>query len=117
MLRENNGLALYATPLSVPEDLATGAFGTKIHYSTEVDMNDKLLGESIEALIMLRLELHGSVDESVLQTLDRVIVDLEAIKNKQGRISSQELLILLGKALEKLPAIVEVIRILSNAFK
>ena len=26
---ENNGLDHYATPPSVPEDLATGAFGTK----------------------------------------------------------------------------------------
>jgi hypothetical protein len=117
VLRENNGLVLYTTPLSVPEDLATGAFGTKIHYSTEVDMNEKLLGETIEALIMLRLELHGSVDESALQTLDKVILDLEAIRNEPDKISKQELLHLLGKVLEKLPVIVEIIHILSTVFK
>jgi hypothetical protein len=80
-------------------------------------MNDKLLGESIEALIMLRLELHGSVDDSVLQTLDKVISDLEAAKNEPDKISMQEILRLLGTVLDKLPAIVEIIHILSNVFK
>lgn len=80
-------------------------------------MNGKLLGETIEALIMLRLELHGSVDDSVLETLDKVISDLEAARNEPGKLSKQELLRLLGTVLDKLPAIVEIIHILSNVFK
>jgi len=117
VLRENNGLALYATPPSVPEDLATGAFGAKIHSCKEVRMNEKLLGESIDALIMLRLELHGSVDDSVLETLDKVISDLEATRNEPSKISAQDTLRLLGTILDKLPVIVEIIHVLSNVFK
>ena len=80
-------------------------------------MDERLLGEAIEALIMLRMELHGSVDDSVLQTLDKVISDLEASRNEPNKVSAQDALRLLGTVLDKLPAIVEIIRILSNVFK
>ena len=80
-------------------------------------MNEKLLGESIEALISLRMELHGSVDESVLETLDKVISDLDAVRNEPSKASAQDALRLLGTVLDKLPAIVEIIHILSNVFK
>jgi hypothetical protein len=80
-------------------------------------MDERLLGEAIEALIMLRMELHGSVDDSVLQTLDKVISDLEASRNEPSKVSAQDALRLLGTVLDKLPAIVEIIRILSNVFK
>lgn len=80
-------------------------------------MNEKLLGESIDALIMLRLELHGSVDDSVLETLDKVISDLEATRNEPSKISAQDTLRLLGTILDKLPVIVEIIHVLSNVFK
>ena len=80
-------------------------------------MDERLLGEAIEALMMLRLELHGSVDDSVLQTLDKVIFDLEAARNDPSRVSAQAALRLLGTVLDKLPAIVEILRMLSNVFK
>jgi hypothetical protein len=80
-------------------------------------MNDKLLGESIEALILLRLDLQGSVDDSVLEELDKVISDLEAIGNEPSTISAQETLHILGTFLDKLPAIVEIIHMLSNFFR
>jgi hypothetical protein len=80
-------------------------------------MDDQLLSKSIEALIMLRLELHGSVDDSVIETLDKVITDLDAARNEPSKISAQDVLHLLGTILEQLPAIVEIIHMLSTVFK
>ncbi len=80
-------------------------------------MDERLLGEAIEALILLRMELHGSVDDSVLETIDKVISDLDAARDEPRKISAYDALRLLGSVLDKLPVIVEILRILLNVFK
>ena len=77
-------------------------------------MNAKLLRNSLEALIMLREELHGSVEDSVLEALDKVIDDLQSIQQHPDKISASDVLNVLGQILETLPAIVELIRIMST---
>lgn len=78
----------------------------------EVKMNDKLLGDSIEALIRLRSELHDSVEDSVLEVLDKAISDLEIIRQGSDKVSANDVLHILGQVLEKLPMVVELIRLL-----
>jgi hypothetical protein len=80
-------------------------------------MNTQLLGSSIEALLQLRAELHGSVEDSVMETLDKVISDLEAIQQHSDKISAIDVLNIIGEALQALPAIAELIRILSAVIK
>ena len=57
----------------------------------------------------------GSVNDSVMEVLDEVIADLqEALKDDPQKINAHDVLELMGKVLEKLPAIVEAIKILSK---
>jgi hypothetical protein len=80
-------------------------------------MNAELLRNSVEALIALRAELHGSVEDSVLESLDEVISDLEDIQQHPDKISASDMLRVLGQILEALPAVVELIQILSIMLK
>ena len=76
-------------------------------------MNAELLRNSVEALVILRAELRGSVEDSVLEKLDKVISDLESIQQHPDKISASDVLNVLGQVLETLPAIVEMIHILT----
>ena len=80
-------------------------------------MNAKLLRSSIDTLKSVRLELHGNVEDSVLEVLDKAISDLEIIQQGSKEISAREVLYILGQVLEKLPTLVELIHILSNVLK
>lgn len=80
-------------------------------------MNAELLKNSIEALVKLRSELHGSVEDSVTETLDKVISDLKAIQQHPDKVSASDVLNVLGQVLGTLPAIVELIHMLSNVLK
>lgn len=80
-------------------------------------MDKKLLRSSIEVLKKLRKEQQGNVKKSVLKKLDKVIADLESIQQAKKEISSRDLLILLGTVLEKLPAVVELIRFVASVTK
>jgi hypothetical protein len=80
-----------------------------------IAMNVKLLRNSVDELNGLRAELHGSVNDSVMEVLDEVIADLqEDLKDDPQKINARDVLELMGKVLEKLPAIVEAIKILSK---
>ena len=80
-------------------------------------MNAQLLRNSIDTLKSIRQELHNNIENSVLETLDEAISDLEYIQQSSDQISAHDVLYILGQILEKLPMIVELIHILSNAMK
>lgn len=80
-------------------------------------MKERLLRNSIDALESIRLELHGNVEDSVLDMLDKAISDLEEIQQGSKEISARDVLNILGQVLEKLPVLIELIRILSIVLK
>jgi len=80
-------------------------------------MQTKLLKSSIDTLKSVREELHGNVENSVLEMLDNAIFDLENLQQDSDKISAHYVLYVLGQVLEKLPIIVELIHRLSNSMK
>ena len=80
-------------------------------------MKADLLRSSIDTLKSVRLELHGNVENSVLEVLDKAIFDLENLQQDSDQVSTRDVLNVLGQVLEKLPMIVELIQLLSNAMK
>ena len=80
-------------------------------------MNTELLRSSIKTLKTLRLELHNSIENNVLEMLDEAIFDLEQIQHDSDKISAHKVLHILGQVLEKLPIFVELIHILSDVVK
>jgi hypothetical protein len=80
-------------------------------------MNAELLRSSIDTLKSVRVELHGNVENSALEMLDEAIVDLESFQQDSSKVSTRDVLYVLGQVLEKLPVIIELIHILSNAMK
>lgn len=67
-----------------------------------------LLEDSVQLLKKLRAEMHDKMDNSQLQNLDLVIMQLEKAK------SQTQILDLLGKALNVLPSISKIIENLSQ---
>ena len=80
-------------------------------------MNAELLRSSIDTLKSVRLELHGNLENSALEMLDKAIVDLESFQQDSSKVSTRDVLYVLGQVLEKLPVVIELIHILSNAIK
>jgi hypothetical protein len=80
-------------------------------------MKAELLRSSIDTLKSVRLELYGNVENSVVEMLDKAIVDLESFQQDSSKVSTRDVLNVLGQVLEKLPVIIELIHILSNAMK
>jgi hypothetical protein len=80
-------------------------------------MHAELLRSSIDTLKSVRLELHGNLENSALEMLDKAIVDLESFQQDSSKVSTRDVLYVLGQVLEKLPVIIELIHILSNAIK
>lgn len=80
-------------------------------------MNTELLESSIETLKSVKSELQNNVENSVLETLDKAISDLETIQQNSEKFSAHDLLNILSRVLDKLPVIVELIRILMTLNK
>jgi len=80
-------------------------------------MNADLLRSSIDTLKSVRLELHGNIESSTLEMLDKAIFDLENLQQDSDHISTRDVLNVLGQVLEKLPMIVKLIQIVSNSMK
>lgn len=80
-------------------------------------MNTELLESSIQTLKSLKSELQNNVENSVLEMLDKAISDLEAIQQNSEKFSAHDLLNILSRVLDKLPVIVELIRILMTMNK
>lgn len=78
-------------------------------------MKQELLEGSIEALSKLRDELCGKVEDCTIQKLDKIINDLNlAYKEDPRRIDKIDLLKALGVFLEAIPAIAELLKLLSG---
>ena len=80
-------------------------------------MNADLLKSSIDTLKSVRVELQNDVENSVLETLDKAISDLESIQQTSEKFSAQDVLNILSRVLDKLPVIVELIHILMTTHK
>ena len=70
----------------------------------------KLLKDSVKLLKQVRSELHGNVEGSVIESIDLVIQNLET----KQQVDSAELLNVLGKCVERLPAIIKLIEYFSK---
>lgn len=76
-------------------------------------MKQQLLGEVLVVLKDIRSELSGNAEGSVICQLDRAIQDLEVAEREySNEITPLDLIELLGKILEKLPAILALIELL-----
>lgn len=77
-------------------------------------MNKELLRNSVDVLKHIRAELPDTVEDSVISQLDNVIQELEAAQNSGTEIAVRALdvLLLLGKLIEKLPEIASAIEYL-----
>jgi hypothetical protein len=73
--------------------------------------NRKLLKDSIECLKNIRDELHDDIDSSTRNKLEKAIQNIESCT--EGMTSNQ-LLIELGKALSYVPAIERIVKALSE---
>ena len=80
-------------------------------------MQTQLLSSSIDTLKSVREELHGNVENSVLEMLDNAIYDLENLQQNSSNVNARDVLYILGQVLDKLPVIVELIHKLSNSIK
>ena len=72
--------------------------------------NQQLLKNSIEIIKQVREELRNDIDNSKREKLDQVIEDLERCDAQ--KITTDQLLIFLGKVVEKLPSIERMFEIL-----
>lgn len=72
-----------------------------------------LLKTSIDSLKSLRQEVHGKVENSVIERIDEAIFNLQLLEREGSQqFSSIDLLMLLANALEYLPAVQKVIEYL-----
>ncbi len=82
-------------------------------------MDKELLRNSAAILIEIRAELHGNVEDSVVEQLDEVIHDLEAAQSGKTErvITALEILLLLGTLIEKVPEIAKTLEFLTLLIK
>lgn len=74
-------------------------------------MDAQLLRDAVEGLKRLRTEVQGTVEKRVIDELDKAITQLEEAQNSPSiSIDPADVLMLLAKALESLPEIVEALR-------
>ena len=82
-------------------------------------MDKKLLKDSVSVLKQIRTELHGNVENNALLQLDKVIQDLETVRQGKSEraITALELLVLLGTLVEKAPQFAQVLEHLTRLIK
>jgi len=74
-------------------------------------MKDRLLRDTLEVLYSLRAEVQDTVEDRVIDELDKAIKQLEdAQDDPLISIDPMDMLMLLGKVLEHLPQIVDAIK-------
>jgi hypothetical protein len=74
-------------------------------------MNDRLLENSLEALYMLREELYGKADDSVIAQLEEVINDLEQARHEgSDKISAADVLKKIGSVIEIATVVADIIK-------
>lgn len=74
--------------------------------------NQQLLKNSIEIIKQLRDELHDDIDSSKREKLDQVIEDLERCDVQ--KVTPDQILVFLGKVVEKLPYIEKMLEMFNN---
>ena len=75
-------------------------------------MEQLLLRDSIKILKKLRLKFHDNLEPKESELLDEVITKLVIAQQTNRNIDAEKILEVLGKIIEKIPAIVELIRVL-----
>lgn len=78
--------------------------------------NKKLLKSSIECLKQLSVEMHEEMDNSKIQQLNIAIKNLESY-HKNQTITAKDLLKIFGDVLVLIPAIANIIQLLSDKIK
>jgi hypothetical protein len=80
-----------------------------------MDETRSLIGVSLDLLHAIRAEVHGSVEDSVIERLDEAIKKLEeADENDARKYTALEILSMLGKVVELIPAIALLLEWLSK---
>ena len=78
-------------------------------------MNGQLLEECLAQLRAVRAELYEDVESGVIEVLDEVIQKLEAAQQENPcRYSAQDILLMVGRVIELLPAIASLLELLQN---
>jgi len=71
---------------------------------------EKHVQEALDLLWQIRAEVHGNVESSVEEMLDRAINDLEeTLQTDHQKFSKDDLLTILGMAAQLLPAVAQLI--------
>ena len=78
-------------------------------------MNRQILDECLSQLRAVRAEVYGDVESGVIVVLDEVIQKLEAAQlENPSRYSARDILLMVGKVIELLPAIASLLELLQN---
>ena len=66
-------------------------------------------------LMQLRADVHGNVENSVVEKLDRAIQELDVAERRSSRkLSRDDLLAVLGRVVQMLPAVAQLIERLTR---
>ena len=78
-------------------------------------MKQKAVVEAVEVIKALRTELHGSVESSVIDRLDRIIRDLERLHSEESEQSNTQMILdAVGTAIEIAGLVATVYQLMSN---
>lgn len=85
------------------------------YYRKEVKTMNENVRDVLRLLMQLRAEVHGNVENSVIEKLDQAIQKLDAAQCRNSRkLSRDHLLAILGKVVQMLPAVAELIERLTT---
>lgn len=80
-----------------------------------MQQDDELLGEVLEVLTQLRADLHGSTESSAVHKIDAVLEKLRELqRDKSNHLDRTTVLMLIGLALEAVPAVASILDYLSR---
>jgi hypothetical protein len=80
-----------------------------------MQQDDELLGEVLEALTQLRADLHGSTESSAVRKIDAAIEKLRELqRDESNHLDRATVLMLIGLALEAVPAVASILDYLSR---
>jgi hypothetical protein len=78
-------------------------------------MEHQILDDCLETLWAIRAEVYGDVESSVIAQLDEVIQKLAAARRENpSRYTAQDILMMVGKIIEFLPAIARLLEQLQS---
>ena len=77
-------------------------------------MNKIFLKEVLDVLVSVQKELSKHAESNVVLELNRIIDELKKEIDKGNTINAADVLVLVGKALDRLPSVVRLIELLSK---